>query len=693
MTEAFRKMVFTELRRIMIPLSGNMLSDESMQRALTMNMNLSTQYGYMFGPKDLVLIAGNDAAEAVFDVVSGMISEVKAPPMYPDFPSQVMEMDEAQFRFHQMLHYFSTYGIEFLFDTNVQRGWLPGEKEDITETEKVREDEHLFEARVLGLLDEQTAYLSVYSMIMSKRERMTEPEKALVSECVLHLEPDQIKGITVPFKENLSIVFAVMMDTLKGSERTEAMRAVCQNSGDVFKVLRYYLEQHDYHLKTSQKRTGVRLLESYPIGDFKGNLILSNAKREETLVVLQFLDYNRFSRSEAHKKAVSMLRSDELRSWESRLKAALSESPDAGLLVASERPGSLLRFVSMLIKAGVDPEKIKAELLKYADRLSTQTLVRVSTYFSNGACGFFENKVYADAWKDFDTELLDGIFIEVLKKNLACKQTPLRGKRVFLEDTGYNLDRSVIQTNDKSEEGGYIRSGLTMKVPARGKIIRLFTYWNDAERTDIDLHGYGVKKDASTVEIGWLDDFRSEGGSIVYSGDITHSNAAEYIDVNLEKAQQEGIRSVVFSLHSYTNKTFKQIEQVLVGIMAVSEEGEKTDVKLYTPANCFFSHELMSATISLTYGFLNIEDMEVTFVGKTSLNWMDGLTAKYAAADGLPLFTVRSYVSLLAESQSAVLTDRKEEADIILRLDKGTEDREISLIDVNYWMDLPSVNE
>ena len=281
----------------------------------------------------------------------------------------------------------------------------------------------------------------------------------------------------------------------------------------------------------------------------------------------------------------------------------------------------------------------------------------------------------------------------MLKKNLSCKQTPIRGKRIYLEDTGYDLDRSVIQTNDKSEEGGYIRSGLTMKVPAKGRIIRLFTYWNDKERTDIDLHGYGVRNDGTTVEIGWLEDFRSEGGAIVYSGDITHSDAAEFIDVDLENAKQDGIRSVLFTLHSYTNKTFKEIEEVLVGIMAVSEIGEETDVKLYTPANCFFSHELMSGTVGITYGFLNIEDMEVTFVGKTSASWMGGLTPKYATADGLPLFTVRSYVSLLAESQSAALTENKEDADIILRLDKGTEEREISLIDENYWMDLPSVQE
>ena len=149
MEDSFRKLVFTELRSVMIPLNGDHLSDESMQRALTMNMNLSTQYGYMFGPKDLVLIARNDAAGQIFDMISGMISELKAPPMYPDFPSQVMSIDEAQFRFHQMLHYFSTYGIEYIFDTDVQRGWLPGEKENITGTEKVTEDEHLFDARVL----------------------------------------------------------------------------------------------------------------------------------------------------------------------------------------------------------------------------------------------------------------------------------------------------------------------------------------------------------------------------------------------------------------------------------------------------------------------------------------------------------------------------------------------------------------
>lgn len=69
--------------------------------------------------------------------VAAMSPDGTAKPMYPDFPTQVMGISEAEFRFHQAVHYASTYGVEavsWLLGESVEvlRGWRP----DVPETAK-----------------------------------------------------------------------------------------------------------------------------------------------------------------------------------------------------------------------------------------------------------------------------------------------------------------------------------------------------------------------------------------------------------------------------------------------------------------------------------------------------------------------------------------------------------------------------
>ena len=685
MTGNFTKMVYEVFRKVIANLTPAELTDHSMVEAITMNENIRKEYGITFKASDIVMIAKANAAESVYRTIKTIIPEVQADPMYPDFPSQVMEMEEAEFRFHQMVHYFSTYGIEALFGVKVSKGWTPGEAEGVTKTPKTTIDKNLFSERVIDLLDEKDAYFWVYKTVLDKRERMTATEMALVGECLKHLTPEQVSSVSAAFKENLFIVFDVIIGTLNGEERVNTIRAICQNAGDLFKCADNYLHEKKWDISTSEKRAIVKAFELFEINDFKGNLMLSNVKREVTLKVLRFLDYNKYSRSEAHKKAVAMLRNKEMKSWEGRLKAALREDHQKGLSIAAERPGMLLRYVSMLIKAGVDPQQVEEALVENAEKLSTQTLVRLCTYFSNGACGFFEPRRRFDPWKDFDTDVLEDIFRHTLEKKLSTIETPIKGKKVYVESGEFALDHSILQANEKSEEGTYLPSGMSVRVPADAKRIRFFTYWNDEDRIDIDLHAY-AEGNNKRIDIGWNRAYKDKEYGMVHSGDITWSNAAEFIDIDLETARKHGVRTAVFSLHCYTRKTFKEIDEVLVGLMAVSKLGEEKNAALYKPANCFWSHELKSDSLCITYGWLDLERMELTFIGKTTADWYEGLQTSTLPED-LPTFTVQSYLDSLIKAQEATLVD-KDEAEVILRVDKGSDEREISLIDSNYWMDL-----
>ena len=175
--EQFRNNLFSDLRLVILPAGEDHPDDAGLQEAVTMNENLRTETGYVFQPRDLIRIAARHAAGQIYTEIKAMIPKVKAAPMYPDFPSQVMAMDEAVFRFHQMVHYFSTYGLEDLFGIEVREGWLP----DSTETPKTETDKTLLDAKVLSLAEEDGLYRRVYEQLLMRRERMTAPAYSLAA--------------------------------------------------------------------------------------------------------------------------------------------------------------------------------------------------------------------------------------------------------------------------------------------------------------------------------------------------------------------------------------------------------------------------------------------------------------------------------------------------------------------------------
>ena len=131
----YEKLLLDELRFVSYEKSDVELTDDLLAKAVTLNENLKA-LGYMLAPTDIVALSVSPSLDGFYSKVVGMMDEVKAQPMYPGFPEQVMEMDEAIFRFHQLVHYFSTYGMEQLFGVSVKRGWLPCEDEKAADAEK-----------------------------------------------------------------------------------------------------------------------------------------------------------------------------------------------------------------------------------------------------------------------------------------------------------------------------------------------------------------------------------------------------------------------------------------------------------------------------------------------------------------------------------------------------------------------------
>lgn len=578
--------------------------------------------------------------------------------MYPDFPKQVMNLSEAQFRLHQAAHYFSTYGLEYLFGVSVDRGWLP----QVTSTEKTEKDVALLAAKPFELISEDEMYVLPLRKILEKKERMTLPEKAIVSQALLHVEPELLAEIQIPFKENLVDVFCLIADNTQPEAALQLLHNLCKNTNDIWRCLSVFLGRHGRHLTTSQKRLFVKLFESYPIADFQANLIVTNTKAEKVIRTLEFLSFNRFSRSAEHREAVRKLRNGELKSWQGQVDFLLSSDGEKALDFIAKRPGMLVRFTARLLRLGYRQEDIAEKLVAHADALSMQTLLSLLNHF--GTDTVLNERDDADA--------VYNVMLKALQAKMTTLETPIKGKKIFLDEGDFSFDFSRIEKS--AEAGGYVRSGLAFKVPEAARRVRFFVYWNDKSRVDIDLHGAFMTEDGGIGHVGWNGGYNESG--IVHSGDITHSDAAEYIDIDLEKTNA---KHVTFSIDLFSGKpNFGLIDTCFVGMTAVNRINEK--VKLYDPKNCFFSHDLESKERGLYYGHLDVENRVLVVSGSPNGRSYTSLKVETFR------YSLRKFLEDLAEAQGAEVVAR-DEADVVLVMGKPNAENEISIIDSNFFCD------
>jgi len=632
------------------------VTDDDLVRAITFNTELNN-LGYALKPNAIIKLA-KVAPEVMYKALKyfkDTIGDVKAKPMYPNFPTQVMEMDEAVLRFHQMLHYFSTYGVEEIYKTKVSVGWLP----DVKDTEKTSSDYDLLDKKVLDVMSVDDAVSYSYKTILSMRERCTLPQLEIIR---FDIGYGVDTSIEVAFKENMYELFKYQLTN--GSRKVEEFK-FCQHTGDIWKCVSY-LKDNGLKLRTSEKKFITRLFESYPIQDFETNLILSNKSAENIKYMLNWIDFDTFSRSAAHRESVRKLRNNELRSWEGKAKQKIFSGDEEAVKFIAKRPGMMLRWVTLLLRNGFAKGDIMNELLANIDKLSTQTIMTLSNHFS-------KEDVKKYGGDDYDTKELSFLrilFTSLVTASIGNKDIPeFVGKKIYVNMDNYDTELSSIECNDKSEEGGYIRSGLAYKIPDGVDIIRFFVYWNDKRRVDLDLHGACVDKDGNDCLVGWNTRYKDE--CAVFSGDITHSDAAEFIDINLDK-----VKYARFSINSYTGQHFKDIDEVFIGMMAVKQLRES--VKLYDPKNCFFTHFLKSDLKTINYGYVDGERRCLVFVGKEGAYYD---TSNFNA----PTFNLEQYLSALLARYNTV--DNKEEADLILTMEKSDEENSISLLDNNFFFD------
>lgn len=668
------KLLFTELR----VLSGNndnlkFTSKAGLESALIDNENLNA-LGYELKGEGVVRLAREYTANPEITPLHVRVKEfepdIAASPMYPNFPIQVLEMDEMEFRIHQLVHYLTTYGVESMLGVEVKEGWLP-KTEDLMER---KEDKQIAKLKTLDYLTSNEVNELVIEKLIGKKERLL-PNELKIAKSIVNSHARQ--AITeIPFKENIGALYGDILLNGELRARYDALSelaVILKHPGDVLDLTEYLVLANKYkHLKTSLKRGLVELIEAFPTAAIEENLASNRwsnkflgkgGKRRainRNIALIDYLSFTKFSKNAEALSIVNELKDGLLLSWNQNLERAYADKKlNVVRNLLLQRPGIYFRQVNRLYGQDFPVEQISEDIKSVASELKTQSIVSALNNYGGDA-------------------QVSKVFYDALVANLLSKEIEtLAGKKVFVEQSEIDFANSKLSITDKFEDGGYIQNGMAIKIPEDAQYIRFFTYWNDSQRIDIDLHA-AYKAGEDERHIGYHGNHKADG--LVFSGDITHSDAAEYIDIDLKKARKEGVSKVQFNINSYTGIKFKDIETIFSGIMVLGEMGQV--VKLYDQKNVLFRHDLKNNGMATNYGLLDLEKGLISILGTNTNNHndtdlVDDINVK---------LSITSYLSILLATQGCEAVANKEDADLILGLTKSDEENYVSLIDENFFM-------
>lgn len=375
-----------------------------------------------------------------------------------------------------------------------------------------------------------------------------------------------------------------------------------------------------------------------------------------------------------------------LSSFDGRVdKAVRSGNATEAIDLLKTKPGVFARNLERVLRAFPShSDEVLTEFEQVAESVSTRVLISlwnlhrgptsdvvdrrvIGTYSSNSKSVSIPNR--------FDASH-SGRIVDALTKALEGRHSETK---VFIPsdfDDGFALPLSVRSTSSNSRI-----VGRGSRIPFDSKVLRLFMHWKNAvengrsRATDLDLSALFVRDlDMVGYDYGEVAYYRTRlldrkhSFIAMHSGDITNApkGAAEYIDIDLQAAEDEGYRYIVPNVLSYSKTEFEDIPEAWAGFMGRNnpESGE-----VFEPRTVGTRYDLHSGTTSVPF-MVDVVNREIVWVDRPipgrNFGRLENQSARSAGLDEMlksiayadPV-SARELIELVA-----TLVDEEDEADV-----------------------------
>lgn len=498
-------------------------------------------------------------------------------PFYPNFPAQVMEMNEAELYFNAVVHYWT------------QGQWKPGTPQHARPP--------LFDDAPLQKIDLGTPaeFENLFTQIAGANTSLSVQDKEDLLWFVQTYQSDIARLLpqAVPQKENAAYLSALLIGHL-GDAQTAADLAqhYAQTATDVLRLAVALCEGGDLSLAAPTK------FRTFSRPERRFLLDLLNRQKNPVEDMLRWK--NRWIRlgeklhPGEHKtkfpwayEAFQILRNDvPVQTFNTRIEAAL-QGRNAGeaLRLLAARPGDMARRLDHLLR--ISPGEQTQTLQAFgeaASRVSTPVLLQVRQHFAERGNAlplrvFFPKGSLAKAHGE--PNHLPILPQSVCNRVVFLCETTLITRFAELPPLGTCFLDDALQNypipfaaRSASKSLRTLARGTRLPLPNNCRVLRFFVWWkNGKERTDIDLSAALFNADFEYVDVLSYYNLKNFGG--VHSGDIVDApkGAAEFIDVDIAKVKEANVRYIVMTLHSFTQQPYKELPECFAGWMARQKAG------------------------------------------------------------------------------------------------------------------------
>jgi len=304
-------------------------------------------------------------------------------------------------------------------------------------------------------------------------------------------------------------------------------------------------------------------------------------------------------------------------------RAALKMLSDGDIVAAADiyaSNGSMLeRRIKMLLSRANPQEAVEilnmipasnpVVLYQLLATLSADdTEARTFTYFHNNKVKTHKETDYEAKWRksrlnENTRKFLASVCLDKIKE--YYKSLPSLGK-IYVADNFYKLG---MPTNTSASGKGIDVLPIGSRIPCTGNNIRTFVHWKKA--FDIDSSLIVVDKDDNLSTMGWFNyGAKSFGNDILFSGDITGPNGAEYFDINLDSLAKKGYKYVVQTFHGYCSELNSG------EIYAGYQNKENLNTKAWDPKNIEMQFKVYGDSRACVAFAIDIQNREVVILNQ-----------------------------------------------------------------------------
>lgn len=315
-------------------------------------------------------------------------------------------------------------------------------------------------------------------------------------------------------------------NAFKERKEIEGVRA-----DDVVKGIDYCLVREHYKLRTSQKKWLVKEIEKTDAKSFGLALAQSHTVVDRSKTILNFLSYNKFSRSPEHRVIVKDLRNGSLMTANKLLKQKVRRRD----------------FDEVKRVVGAVPSLFWERLSEMIDHFSQEELREIgeSCHFSLG--------VLVTALAKENTPEVRKLLKDLVDRTLAKMNLGIRGKRVRVAIENYSPEFSML---------GEVMAN---KIPDDTRLVRVKLQWKDTVCNSIDL--ITTKEENEHLAILGHGEEREE---LLSSKDNCGVRCAEWVDLDLAKVNGK----FNFHAHLYSGRNlFSQVSECTITIEKIDKLG------------------------------------------------------------------------------------------------------------------------